>query len=124
MADKVTWFEVPADDMSRAEKFYNEVFDWDTSDMGAGSLFAQTTPSDENMTPKEVGGINGDISPRTAEFDKPLIMITVEDLNAKIEKIRSAGGEVIKPRETVDDMMAWAIVSDTEGNKIGILQNF
>ena len=123
MADKVTWFELPADDMSRAEKFYNEVFEWDTSDMGGGSLYAQTAPSDERMTPKEAGIINGDISPRTAAFDKPLIVVTVDDLDAKIEKIKSAGGSVVQPREIVDEMMAWAIVSDTEGNKIGILQN-
>jgi len=123
MADKVTWFELPADDMSRAEKFYNEVFEWDTSDMGGGSLYSQTAPSDEGMTPKETGIINGDISPRTAAFDKPLIVVTVDDLDAKIEKIKSAGGSVVQPREIVDEMMAWAIVSDTEGNKIGILQN-
>lgn len=123
MADKVTWFELPADDMGRAEKFYNEVFEWDTSDMGGGSLFAQTAPSDDSMMPKETGAINGDISPRTTAFDKPLIVVTVDDLDAKIEKIKSAGGSVVQPREVVDEMMVWAIVSDTEGNKIGIIQN-
>lgn len=123
-ADKVSWFELPADDTARAGDFYSNVFGWSTSDMGGGSLYALTMPSDENMAPQEPGGINGDISPRTQAFDRPLIVITVEDLDAKIEMVKNAGGSVIQPREDVDEMMAWAIVSDTEGNKIGILQNF
>lgn len=123
-ADMVSWFEIPADDTARASAFYNEVFGWETSDMGYGSLYAQTVPSDENMTPRVVGGINGDISPRTELFDKPLICITVEDLDAKIEMVTQAGGTVVKPREDIEGMMAWAIISDSEGNKVGIVQNF
>lgn len=124
MADAVSWFELPADDTARAGKFYSDVFGWATSDMGGGSLYAKTLPSDENMVPLEAGGINGDISQRTDQFDRPLIVIAVEDLDAKIAMIGNAGGELVKAREDVDGMMAWAIVSDSEGNKIGIVQNF
>lgn len=41
--DKVTWFELPADDLKRAGEFYSGVFGWQTPDMGMGdgSLLAQ-----------------------------------------------------------------------------------
>lgn len=124
--DKVTWFELPADDIKRAGNFYNEVFGWQTPDMGMGdgSLLAQTAQSSEDMQPLEKGSINGSIAPRSRGFDKPHIVITVDDLDIKIEKIIHAGGQLVQPRQEVDGMMAFAIAPDTEGNNIGIIQNF
>jgi len=125
MPDKVTWFELPADDVGRAGKFYSEVFGWDAPDMGMddGSLLAQTAPTGEDMQPLEKGSINGSIAPRSESFDKPHIVITVSDLDAKIKMIKHAGGTVVQPRQEVDGMMAFAIVSDTEGNNVGVIQN-
>lgn len=124
MADKVTWFELPADDTNRAGAFYREVFGWTTGDMGGGSLFVTTTPSDDNLDPTEPSAINGDISPRSEAFDRPLIVITVENMDAKIEMVKNAGGEVVLPPEKVDEMgIIWAIIRDTEGNKVGVIQN-
>lgn len=123
MADKVTWFELPADDTARAGKFYSDVFGWDMSDMGGGSLAAKSTESDDELKPFERGVINGDISPRSKGFDKPLIVITVENMNAKIESVKAAGGSVALEPSLIEEMgMTWAIVTDTEGNNIGIIQ--
>ena len=122
-ADKVTWFELPAFDTARAGKFYNEVFGWNTSDMGGGSLMAVTTPSDEEGMPSEPGAINGDISPIGVGFDKPLIVITVQDMDAKIKMVEAAGGTVVlRPKEMEGMGMIWAIVRDTEGNNVGVIQ--
>lgn len=123
MADKVTWFELPADDTKRAGVFYSNVFGWTTSDMGGGSLMALTTPGDEQGTPSEPGAINGDISPRSKAFDKPLIVITVEDIEAKISMVEAAGGTVALPAKEMEGMgLKWAIITDTEGNNIGVIQ--
>lgn len=122
--DKVTWFELPADDTARAGNFYNSVFGWNISDMGGGSLYAMTTDSDEDTTPKERGVINGDISPRSATFDKPLIVIEVQDMDAKLQMVQDAGGTVaLQPAKQEGMNMIWAIVTDTEGNNIGVIQN-
>ncbi len=123
-SDKVAWFELPADNVERAGAFYYEVFGWDMSDMGGGSMLAKTAPSDENSTPLEPGVINGDISPRSQGFEHPLVVITVEDMDAKLEMVTKAGGKIVLPKKEVTEMgMIWAIVSDTEGNKIGVIQN-
>ena len=92
--------------------------------MGDGSLLAQTAQSGEDMQPLEKGTINGSIAPRSETFNKPHIVITVSDLGTKIEKVIAAGGRIIQPRQEVDGMMAFAIVSDTEGNNIGMIQNY
>jgi predicted enzyme related to lactoylglutathione lyase len=124
MADKVTWFELPADDTARAGKFYTDVFGWNMSDMGGGSLAAQSVPSGDDLMPLEPGVINGDISPRSQAFDKPLIVITVEDMKAKIDMVKEAGGKVaLEPQQMEGMNMLWAIVTDTEGNNIGVIQD-
>lgn len=123
MADKVTWFELPADDTARAGTFYSSVFDWATSDMGGGSLMTVTTPSNELGEPDTVGAINGDISPRSEAFDKPLIVITVDDMDSKLEMVQQAGGKIaLAPKEMEGMNLIWAIITDTEGNNIGLIQ--
>jgi uncharacterized protein len=123
MADRVTWFELPADNTSRAGVFYEDVFDWGISDMGGGSLYAQTAPSDDSTVPLDPGAINGDISPRSAAFDKPLIVITVDDIRDKVQRVEEAGGSVALPPAEMPGMdLIWAIITDTEGNNIGLLQ--
>lgn len=122
--DKVTWFELPADDTARAKKFYESTFGWQLSDMGGGSFMAVTTPSDEQGAPHDAGAINGDISPRSKQLKQPLIVITVEDLDKKIEIVESEGGKVVAAQQEIKEMNAvYAVVSDTEGNMVGLWQD-
>lgn len=124
MADRVTWFELPAFDVGRSGKFYKEVFGWEGSDMGGGSLAMISSESDKQMTPLKPGSINGDISPISVGFSAPLIVITVDNMDEKIEMVKNAGGTIVLQPKRVEEMgMIWAIIQDTEGNKIGIIQN-
>lgn len=124
MADKVTWFELPADDTNRASNFYKDVFDWTMSDMGGGSMAAQAGPADDDMMPLEKGSINGDISPRSKNFDKTTLVVSVDDIHAKIDMVVKAGGKLMQAPEEMEGMgMLWAIVHDTEGNSIGLTQD-
>jgi predicted enzyme related to lactoylglutathione lyase len=124
MADKVTWFELPADNVERAGEFYKSVFAWEGSPMPGGSIAVLSAESDEQFSPLQPGSINGDISPRTETFTSPLVVITVDDIEAKLKMVEAAGGSVALPPTHVDEMgMIWAIIADTEGNRIGIIQN-
>ncbi|HEX6416688.1 MAG TPA: VOC family protein [Candidatus Saccharimonadales bacterium] len=123
MADKVTWFELPAFDVKRAGAFYKDVFGWEGSDMGGGSLAVTSSETDEELTPLERGSISGDISPLSEGFDKPLIVITVENVDKKVEMVKQAGGIVVLEPKLIEEMgMIWSIVQDTEGNRVGIIQ--
>ena len=119
--NKVAYFELPADDVVRASTFYKSVFGWNTPPMGNGGVFALTTPSDERGSPTEAGGINGDISPRSKGLDRPLIMVLVDDVDAQLEAIKDAGGEVVHPPQLEAEFgLVWAVFSDTEGNHVGV----
>ena len=96
------------------------------SEMGGGSLAAQSVPSDDEMKPlDERGVINGDISPRSQGFDKTIIVISVDNMDEKIKMVQAAGGKVALEPKAMEGMnMLWAIVTDTEGNNIGLTQDF
>jgi predicted enzyme related to lactoylglutathione lyase len=61
--DKVQHFEIPADDIARARKFYESTFDWKTTEwpMPGGGVYIglHTGPTDEKYMAKESGFING-----------------------------------------------------------------
>lgn len=124
-ADRVTWFELPADNVKRASEFYRQVFDWHTpaEAVGEGAILAQSALIGGSVHPKEKGTINGGILPRTKTFDRPHIVITVEDLDEKINQVVAAGGSVVQPRHEVNEVMAFAIIRDTEDNHVGIIQH-
>ena len=63
--DKVVHFEVPADNLGRAKKFYQNVFGWKMMDVpGMDYVMVETTAS-ENNRPKEPGAINGGMFARS-----------------------------------------------------------
>lgn len=121
-ADKVSWFEMPADDVKRASEFYGKVFGWATPPMGDDATFALTVKADDNGNPTEVGGINGGFHKRQGASDAaPVVNIHVDDIDAKLEAVEAAGGRVIQPRTEVGEYgLSMALFSDTEGNVMGV----
>jgi len=121
--NKVVHFEIPFDDQSRAEKFYSEVFGWQITKFPEMDYYlATTTPSDENMRPKEPGSINGGLLKKDPSGEHPVIVIDVPSVDEHISKIESAGGKTIMPKMQVGNFGLYARVADTEGNVIGIWQ--
>jgi len=125
-ADKVSWFEMPADDVARACAFYNKVFGWVTPPMGDNATFALTVAADENGNPIEVGGINGGFHKRQGASDAgPVVNIMVADIHAKLKAVEAAGGRVIQPRTEVGEYgLSMALFSDTEGNVMGVYSTY
>ena len=121
-ADKVSWFEMPADDVRRVSEIYSKVFGWETPPMGDDATFALTVKADENGNPTEVGGINGGFHKRQGASDAgPVVNIHVDDIDAKLAAVEAAGGRVLQPRTEVGEYgLSMALFSDTEGNVMGV----
>lgn len=74
------------------------------------------------LTSVKRGAINGDIRPRGKGFDRPLIMIMVDDVEAKLKEVEEAGGKIVHPAQDESQFggPVWAVLSDTEGNHVGV----
>jgi hypothetical protein len=124
---KVVHFEIPADDLERAKKFYGDIFGWQLADwpMQDGSVYvgARTVEVDEAFIPKEAGAINGGIVRRDQYIKTPQVTINVPSVDDYIEKVKAAGGSVIKPKQEIEGMGYFAYVTDSEGNLLGLWQD-
>lgn len=122
--DKVVHFEIPAEDMERADKFYSRVFGWeiDKAPMGPGYDLVSTTPTDEQMMPTEPGAINGAIGKRDETFTAPTVVINVDSIDDAVAKVEAAGGKVLMDKQQVGDMGVYTRFKDPEGNVVGLWQ--
>lgn len=125
--NSVVHFEIPADNLERAEKFYQNAFEWGIQKIplpnGENYIIVTTVATDEKQMPKEVGAINGGMMKRTPDMKGPVIVINVPNVEEHLKKIESAGGKVIMSVQKVMEMGLYARIEDTEGNVIGIWQD-
>ncbi|MGY4540700.1 putative enzyme related to lactoylglutathione lyase [Arthrobacter sp. UYNi723] len=120
----VVHFEIPSDDKERANTFYQSAFGWTLTPMQEMDYtIAITTPSDEQTgLPSAPGAINGALFPRTDNLKSPIITIDVEDVDAALAQVESAGGTVAQAKDAVPGMGYYAYFTDTEGNTMGLWQ--
>lgn len=120
----VVHFEIPTENKERANTFYQTAFNWNLVPMqGMDYTSAITTPSDEQTgMPSTPGAINGALFPRTENLTTPVITIDVEDVDAALAQVESAGGSVAQAKDAVPGMGYYAYFKDTEGNVLGLWQ--
>lgn len=121
--DSVVHFEIPADNVVRAQEFYNRAFGWKMHPVaGMDYTVVHTAAIDDNRMITEPGKINGGIMKRSPPIMRPVITIAVEEMGRALQKVKSAGGKTVKEAFTVGDMGVAAYVQDSEGNIIGLWQ--
>lgn len=123
--DKVVHFELPADDVERAKKFYQSSFGWGAMDMPEMKYVIMHTVAVDEKTqmPKEAGAINGGMTKRNEMVKAPSFAISVNNLEASVKKVQAAGGTILKDKIVVGDMGVMAYFRDTEGNILSLWQN-
>lgn len=125
MSGSVVHFEVPADNVERAGKFYEKTFGWKLQPMPEMEYtMVQTTASGPEGRPTEPGSINGGMAKRRPPLEHPVITIHVDEITAAEKKIEQNGGKVIQKKQPIGDgsMGYTAYFRDTEGNVVGLFQ--
>jgi len=124
--DPVVHFEMPYDDAARVTAFYRAAFGWETEALGADMghyVLATTAPSDSkgSTTP---GAINGGFFQRSADMpgQHPSVVISVEDIQASMQKVRRAGGTVLGEPMEIPGVGKYVAFTDPEGNRVSMLQ--
>lgn len=125
--DSVVHFEIPAKDMSRASSFYQSVFGWQIQPVQMGDMqysMVNTVAVDEKQMPVKPGAINGGMFPASDDPDAPvMIVVSVENLEEAVQKVKDAGGTMLVERKQVGDMGLYARFKDPEGNIMGLWQD-
>ncbi len=123
--NRVVHFEIPAQDLNRAKKFYSENFGWKLIQYGpemGNYVLAQTGPTDENGMPQDKAFINGGLMNRDPSATSPVLVIAVEDADAAVAKVTKSGGKLVGEILDRPNVGRYARVQDTEGNVIGVIK--
>ena len=124
MSNPVVHFEIPANDLARAQAFYRETFGWAINPMPEmGYTLVMTAPTDDEGRLTRPGAINGGMLERQGPVTAPIITIDVPDIEEALELIAAQGGRVVQPRAPVGDMGFSAYFADSEGNVLGHWQD-
>jgi len=110
--NQICYFEIPADVLDRAEKFYHQLFGWTFYEMTLGS-----TPYRTIKTPE---GIQGGLEGRHGSQQGWMSYVEVESVSGYLERAVSLGGKVVVEKRAVPGLGYFALIEDTENNVFGL----
>ncbi len=122
MKHAISWFEIPATDIDRAQKFYEAVFGIQMQPLDMDQIKMRMFPLDDPM--EGVGGtiVQTDGYHIPSATDGPLIYLNGNpDVNIALNRVEAAGGKITVPKTEISPEYGYmAVFIDTEGNRIAL----
>ena len=117
----ISWFEIPVSDLSRAQKFYETIFDMQMIPMDMPHLKMYMFPTEDPMS---VGGAicqRGNFYKPSAKSG-PLVYLNANpDLQKVLDKVEAAGGKIVIPKIQISPEQGYmAVFLDNEGNRLAL----
>jgi len=124
--DPVVHFEMPYEDADRMADFYGAAFGWRTQALGPNMshYVVANTCEVANGRPTRPGAINGGFFEKKPDSSAqhPSVVIAVENIQASMAKVQSAGGTVLGEPMSIPGIGTYVSFLDTEGNRVAMLQ--
>ena len=121
MSNPVAWFEIYVNDMERAKKFYESVFNVQLDDLGDpsdSSIIMKSFPCD--MEKYGATGALVKMDGATVGQNSVLVYFSCEDCAVEESRIELSGGKIEKPKFSIGEHGFISLVIDTEGNIFGL----
>jgi len=117
--DAINWFEIPARDLERAQRFYEAVLGRTLQRETMGSEQLAVFPADDG---KAKGCVMVGTTPVAPSASGTRVYLDASpSLDAALSRVADAGGkEVTRKTALPPGMGYWAHVADTEGNVVGL----
>ena len=113
-AASIVWFEIPADNVERAKKFYGELFGWKIEKFPGLTDYWHIDTGGGDRT--RDGGLIARKHPEQP-ITNYIAVASVDEAAAKVEKL---GGKICKPKTAVPQMGYFVICQDTENNMFAL----
>jgi predicted enzyme related to lactoylglutathione lyase len=113
VAKNIAHFDIHADDVARARKFYERVFEWRFSAWGPPNFFLIATGDEKDP------GIHGAVHDRPADGHRSVgfeCTIAVDDVDAIARLVEKEGGQITVPKMVIPGVGELIQFKDTEGN--------
>ncbi len=114
----IVHFDLPADELERAKKFYESLFGWTfMAPPGMDNYFFVETKARDGSK-----GLAGGMGKRMDPSQRILNYVGVDSLDESMAKAQELGAKVATPKMAVPGWGWLATIEDTEGNLIGLWQ--
>jgi predicted enzyme related to lactoylglutathione lyase len=118
----ISWFEIPATDLERAQAFYEAIFQIQLIPMDMPNFQMRMFPIQNTQT-----GIGGALV-KAHDFYKPsstdgvLVYLNANpDVQQVLDRIAEAGGKVVVPKTEISPEYGYmAVFIDSEGNRVAL----
>jgi predicted enzyme related to lactoylglutathione lyase len=117
----VCYFEIPVEEMERAQTFYKELFQWRFEKM-PGSSEECDYWSIQTGTADEPGISCGGMMKKQTPTHMVTQYINVDSLDTYVEKAKKLGGTMLMPKTPVPGKGYFALFLDPEKNPFGLWQ--
>ncbi len=107
---KFSWYELMTSDTKAAGKFYSDVVGWTTQEM--------PSPGGDPYTVFNLGKVGVAGMLHMPQHTGWVGYITVDDVDAHVEKIVEAGGKLWRPATDIPGILRFAVMSDPQGAAI------
>lgn len=118
--NSLNWFEISANDLDRAKKFYETIFDMQMETMEMDGVKMA-------MFPQDMGSGKASGALAQSEMHQPSTSGVLIYLNANpamdaiVNRIEPAGGQIALPKTHISPEIGYmAFFIDSEGNRIGL----
>lgn len=122
VTNPVVWFEIYVNDLYRARKFYETVFQIQLSEMPNPTPDAiQMLAFPMNMESKNMAsGALVKMEGFKAGNNSTIVYFASEDCSMEEARVANAGGQIFKTKMSLGEYGFMVLALDTEGNMIGI----
>jgi predicted enzyme related to lactoylglutathione lyase len=110
----IVWFEIPADNLERARRFYQKLFGWNINPFAGMQDYQHIDTGGADASP------DGALMARKHPGQAMTNYISVESLNESVTQVQLLGGKVCVGKTAVPQMGYFAICEDTEGNSFAL----
>lgn len=117
----ISWFEIPAMDLNRAQKFYETIFDIQMTPLDMPQLQMRLFPIEDPINISGAICQSGEFYKPSAESGPLVYLNGNPDVQNILDKVEAAGGTIVIPKVQITPELGYMAVSlDTEGNRIAL----
>ena len=119
-ANSLNWFEIPASDINRAKKFYEEIFNIEMPQMSMMGMEMAMFPA-EPGNGKASGGLCQSPFHKPSQDGALVYLNAHPDMSDILAKVEGAGGKIAMPKTAISPEIGFmAFIIDSEGNRVGL----
>ncbi|MCC2031707.1 VOC family protein [Microbacterium allomyrinae] len=110
----ITHIDIPVTDFAQAKKFYSTLFGWQIAEVPGFEGYPMW------QAPNQISG--GGLAPRSEGFSQPRSYVEVDSIDDTVGAATAAGATVLMEKAEISPTSWWAVISDPDGNAIGLYE--